>query len=73
MLMHAAPLCIALVIDAIVGYPCALHRRVRHPVVWMGALIEYLEARWNRGSFARRRAMGCLTMGCLIGALAWLQ
>lgn len=58
--MHnAAQLLIILVIEAAVGYPQAVYRAVRHPVVWIGALIGALERRWNVGGALRRRLSGC--------------
>ena len=44
---RAEQLLAALLIEAAMGYPNALHRRVPHPVVWAGALISTLERRWN--------------------------
>ncbi len=34
---------IALLVEALVGYPTALQHRMGHPVQWMGALINYLD------------------------------
>ena len=50
----------ALAVEACVGYPQGLFDRIRHPVVWMGALISTLERRWNRLTFSAgaRRALG---------------
>ncbi len=65
----------ALIVDAIFGYPDSLYRRIQHPVVWMGAVISNLELRWNRGSPARRKLLGCVllvTLLALVGILAWL-
>ena len=39
---------LALGLEAAIGYPGALARRLPHPVVWMGRAIEFLERRWNR-------------------------
>ena len=38
----------AWVAEALFGYPAWLYRRIRHPVVWMGALIGGLERILNR-------------------------
>jgi adenosylcobinamide-phosphate synthase len=38
---------LALVIDAVTGDPDRLYRRVPHPVVLMGRLIDLLDRRWN--------------------------
>ncbi|HKX23075.1 MAG TPA: cobalamin biosynthesis protein, partial [Rhizorhapis sp.] len=44
---RAEQLLAALLIEAAIGYPNALHRRLPHPVVWAGTLISALERRWN--------------------------
>ncbi len=38
----------AAVIEAVIGYPDVLFRTIRHPVVWFGAVIAWLERRLNR-------------------------
>lgn len=60
----------ACLIDAALGWPDRLHRRIGHPVMWIGAGIGALERRWNRGSPARRRAMGALTVALVVSAAA---
>ncbi len=40
--------CAALLIEAAVGYPSALLGRIGHPVIWIGRLIAFLDARLNR-------------------------
>jgi adenosylcobinamide-phosphate synthase len=56
--MSIAP--IALALEALLGYPDALYRRVGHPVNVFAALIHALERRLNdpRAAFERRRALG---------------
>jgi adenosylcobinamide-phosphate synthase len=58
----------ALLIEAVIGYPPGLFRAIRHPVVWFGALIGWLDRRLNleAQSFARRRAMGVLALLALL-------
>jgi adenosylcobinamide-phosphate synthase len=58
---------IALAVEARVGWPDALFRRIGHPVTWMGALIAGLDRRLNRDGDrpASRRVAG-------VGALAVL-
>lgn len=74
--MSAAAMLVALGLDAAVGWPKALFARLSHPVVWLGALINALEARLNRveDSSARRRVQGVgltvLVTG-LSGGLGW--
>lgn len=67
----------AAAIEASVGYPQALHRRIPHPVVWIGALIARLEASLNRPAWTERarRMAGLATLAvvaCVSGALGWL-
>lgn len=58
----------ALIIEAALGYPQGLFRRVKHPVVGMGALLTRLEARLNRESLpaAHRRRNGLLAFTALL-------
>lgn len=56
-----------LVIEALVGYPGAFHRRFPHPVVWAGIFISCMEKAWNRGSTAVRRWAGIGAALLLIG------
>ncbi|MDK8874451.1 adenosylcobinamide-phosphate synthase CbiB [Paracoccus sp. SSJ] len=57
---------IALLVDALIGWPDALYRRISHPVVWIGGLISTLDRRWNRG--ASRIARGALAVAVTVGA-----
>ncbi len=43
----------ALILEAAVGYPDALHQRIPHPVVWVGKVINALETRWNNPKLLR--------------------
>jgi adenosylcobinamide-phosphate synthase len=64
---------LALGLEAAIGYPEALGRRIPHPVVWMGRAIEALELRWNR-PWSTRRGRGVATVALVAGAsglLAW--
>lgn len=58
----------ALLAEAALGYPRPLFAAIRHPVVWMGALIGGLDRRLNREdlSFRRRRRRGVLAVGLLL-------
>ncbi|MFV0385061.1 adenosylcobinamide-phosphate synthase CbiB [Paracoccus sp. (in: a-proteobacteria)] len=40
---------IALALDAVIGWPDPLFRRIGHPVTWIGALIALLDRRMNAG------------------------
>ena len=44
----------ALSLEAGFGYPKPLFARVAHPVVWIGALLERIERRWNRPTLPDR-------------------
>lgn len=59
---------LALAIEAGVGYPDALFRRIGHPVTWMGALIAALDRRLNcdDDSFALRRLKGAAALVALL-------
>jgi adenosylcobinamide-phosphate synthase len=57
---------VILVIEAAAGYPQAVYRMVRHPVVWIGSLIIALDARWNTGSDGARRLKGCALLVVLV-------
>lgn len=59
----AAMMLVALIIDAAVGWPGPVFRRIGHPVTWIGAVIERLESRFNLAEDPedRRRSFGMLT------------
>ncbi len=70
----------ALAVEALVGYPPALFKRIGHPVAWIGALISATEARFNSDRFSApvRRALGVLSLllwlaaaAIVSGAVAW--
>ncbi len=62
------PLSIALVADAVVGYPDGLFRAVGHPVTWIGALIDAFGRALNRErwSASARRAGGIGTVAAIV-------
>ena len=77
--MPADPLLVlaAAGVDAAFGYPAWVHRRLPHPVVWLGAAISGLEARWNRPGRPplTRRLLGVGTLLIVAGLAAtagWL-
>jgi adenosylcobinamide-phosphate synthase len=59
---------LALAIEAVVGWPEALHRRIGHPVGAFAAIIEWCERRWNRPERGEglRRAAGVLCVLLLL-------
>ena len=58
----------ALALDAALGWPEALYRRIGHPVGLFARIIDGCEARWNRAryGFAKRLALGVLTLLILL-------
>lgn len=73
---RAVLLLLAQAADALFGDPDALWRRVPHPVVWIGRMIEALDRVWNRESDApsTRRLWGiaALTLTLLVTATVGL-
>ncbi|CAN5823481.1 adenosylcobinamide-phosphate synthase CbiB [soil metagenome] len=59
---------IAVVIEAMVGYPDAVYRLIGHPVTWIGRLITRCDEAWNSGAktAAARRNAGVVTLLLLI-------
>lgn len=57
----ALTLLLALMLDALLGYPQWLVRSIGHPVTWIGKLIQRCEERWNNGSSKQQFRMGLLT------------
>jgi len=58
-----------LVVEALVGYPDWLYRRVGHPVGWIGAVTKGLEGALNRPELSapRRRMNGVATAALVAG------
>jgi adenosylcobinamide-phosphate synthase len=67
----AGAMAVAMAVDALVGWPAGLFARIGHPVTWLGALINLLDARCNRNcdAPALRRAAG-IAAALLVIALA---
>ena len=63
---------IALLIEALVGYPDWLVRSIGHPVTWMGRLIGLFDHSLNRESMSRasRRVAGIASLLIVIGAVS---
>ncbi|MFD1342063.1 adenosylcobinamide-phosphate synthase CbiB [Litorisediminicola beolgyonensis] len=57
---------VALLIDLAIGWSAWLFARLSHPVVWVGALITFLEHRLN--SDAHRHANGALAVALTVSA-----
>jgi adenosylcobinamide-phosphate synthase len=67
----AGAMIVAMVADALLGWPNRLFARIGHPVTWLGWMIAMLDARWNRETDAPsiRRAAG-IAAALLVIALA---
>jgi adenosylcobinamide-phosphate synthase len=68
---------LALLFEAMLGYPERMSRAIGHPVTWMGALVGALDRRLNKEGAApwRRKAAGAAALLILIlvaGGLAYL-
>ncbi|MEE4120322.1 MAG: adenosylcobinamide-phosphate synthase CbiB [Paracoccaceae bacterium] len=68
----AATMLLALAIDAAIGWPDGLFRRVGHPVTWLGHLIATRDARLNRAdrTDAARLRAGAATVALVVAAAA---
>ena len=74
MLSFANPTLIAaaLLLEAAVGYPDGLYRMIRHPVVWIGVLIAWLDRTLNTGSADRRAGAAALAILLVaVGVPCW--
>ena len=60
----------ALLIEAGFGYPVSLQDRIKHPVMWMGALLDRLDSRFNHPTMPEdeRRLNGWIALGLLLAA-----
>ncbi len=60
--------CLAMLIEAFVGYPLALQNTIGHPVQWMGRLINYLDEGLNdsEANPANNRLNGILALIALL-------
>ncbi len=64
---------LAMVLDAALGEPDVLWKRVPHPAVLMGRLIDHIDQRVNHGT--NRRLKGVIVMAGLVlgaGILGWI-
>lgn len=66
----AAMMLAALIVDAAIGWPGWIFRRIGHPVTWLGRLVAALDARWNRGTPGARRRAGAATVAVVLLAAA---
>ena len=71
----AAAMLLALLLDAVVGWPDQLFQRIGHPVTWIGRMISAWEKDWNTGEAKQRRTAGKFVAGSVIAvtvAVAWI-
>ena len=73
----AGAMMVAMVVDALLGWPTRLFARIGHPVTWLGWLIGALDSRWNRETDipSIRRAAGvvaALLVIALAAGIGWL-
>lgn len=59
-------------VESVVGWPDWLFRRISHPVVWLGTLITWLEARLNNPKYtqSKRAWFGALTTAICVSVSA---
>ncbi|WP_258767252.1 MULTISPECIES: adenosylcobinamide-phosphate synthase CbiB [Bradyrhizobium] len=73
----AGAMAVAMMVDALLGWPAALFARIGHPVTWIGRLISRLDRDWNRSGdtpLIRRLAglaAALLVIGICVGA-GWI-
>jgi len=60
---------IALIIDALIGDPKDLWKKIPHPVVLMGNLIKYFDHEFNHKSSSKRKQAGLI--GIIVGSAAF--
>jgi adenosylcobinamide-phosphate synthase len=65
-----APL--ALLLERLIGYPGPLFAAIRHPVVWMGALISWLDRMLNNRDGKGRGLVALLILLLVTGAISGL-
>jgi adenosylcobinamide-phosphate synthase len=66
--IHLVIAALAIAIEAAFGYPAPLFRAIRHPVVWIGAMIAMLDRRLNREDMpdSMRRLNGVIALFILV-------
>ena len=61
---------LALALEAVIGYPPAVARTLGHPVIWLGALVAWLDRMLNREALpeAQRWQLGVAALAILLAA-----
>jgi len=67
----AGAMVVAMLVDAVLGWPDGVFARIGHPVTWLGQVIGALDARWNRSEDSaldapRRRRRRRLDRDCAV-------
>ncbi|MDH3579797.1 MAG: adenosylcobinamide-phosphate synthase CbiB [Hyphomicrobiales bacterium] len=62
---------VALLLERLYGYPDWIAARIGHPVMWMGALIQWLDESWNDAAASEpaRRFRGALLLAVLMACV----
>ncbi len=66
--MHVFLAPLALLLERLFGYPMPVYKAIRHPVVWMGALLDWLDKTLNKGT--HQRLKGVLALLILLAVTA---
>ncbi|MFY8098676.1 MAG: adenosylcobinamide-phosphate synthase CbiB [Allorhizobium sp.] len=66
--MHVFLAPLALLLERLFGYPSPVYKAIRHPVVWMGALLDWLDKTLNKGT--HQRLKGVLALLILLAVTA---
>ncbi|MGV8950581.1 MAG: cobalamin biosynthesis protein, partial [Cypionkella sp.] len=68
----AGMMVVAMLLDLALGWPDPVYRRIGHPVTWIGALIRWIDLRFNleTDSPAARRTAGVATLIIVTAAAA---
>ena len=63
---------LAVLLEALLGYPAGLVRRIGHPVIWIGRLIVVLDHGLNRPGLTAttRKGLGVVAVGMILVAAA---
>ncbi len=59
-------LLIAYILEVVFGYPKFIYNKIKHPVVWMGAVISWLERNCNTRPHNTKKIAGIFTIAILL-------
>lgn len=70
---RAEQLLAVLLVEAVLGYPAWLLRRLGHPVTWAGQLIAAMDRHWNRAGYQIGGGIAAMTVLLIAGGgFGWL-